>query len=172
MTKKNTNDYAFYSKPLKQVFDSLEELRVAEAKHFAELKAKEAKAAAKKAEAQKVEDAFKALNKARREYKENMTQLTQEYSEALADIKKAFEVGKKDIHDKLAAAEDVYNAALKEFIAAHPEGYHVTLKDGDFETTISGSQHIANKNDTKNPEKLEKKNDTDLLNLFDLLFSF
>lgn len=170
--KKNTNDYAFYSKPLKQVFDSLDELRAAEAKHFAELKAKEDKAAAKKAEAQKVEDAFKALNKARKNYKEDLTQLTQEYSEALTNIKKAFEVGKKDIHDKLAAAEDTYNVALKEFIAAHPEGYHVTLKDGDFETTISGSQSAANKKDVKNNETLEKKENTDLLNLFDLLFSF
>lgn len=165
MINKKTNDYAFYSKPLKQVFDTLEELKTAEAKHFNELKAKEAKAAAKKADAQKVEDAFKALNRARKEYKENLTQLTQEYSEALTNIRKAFEAGKKDIHDKLAAAEDVYNAALKEFIAAHPEGYHVTLKDGDFETTISGSTK------TQQPKAL-KKEEASVMNLFDLLFSF
>ena len=165
MINKKTNDYAFYSKPLKQVFDTLEELKAAEAKHFNELKAKQAKAAAKKADAQKVEDAFKALNRARKEYKENLTQLTQEYSEALTNIRKAFEAGKKDIHDKLAAAEDAYNAALKEFIAAHPEGYHVTLKDGDFETTISGS--------TKTQQsKAIKKEEASVMNLFDLLFSF
>lgn len=166
MTKKNTNDYAFYSKPLKQVFDTLEELKTAEAKYFNELKAKEAKAAAKKADATKVENAFKALNQARKEYKEDLTQLTQEYSEALANIKKAFEVGKKDIHEKLAAAEDAYNVALKEFIAAHPEGYHVTLKDGDFETTISGSTK------TQPVKKVENKNELAMQDLFDLLFGF
>lgn len=169
--KKNTNDYAFYSKPLKQVFDSLDELRAAEAKHFAELKAKEDKAASKKADAKKVEDAFKALNLARKNYKEDLTQLTQEYSEALANTKKAFEVGKADIQSKLAAAEDAYAKELKEFTSKY-EQYHITLKDGDFETTISGSQSVANKKDVKNNEKLEKKENTDLLNLFDLLFSF
>jgi chromosome segregation ATPase len=169
MTKKNTNDYAFYSKPLKQVFDSLEELRAAEAKHFNELKAKEAKAAQKKADAEKVEEAFKALNAARKNYKADLTQLTQEYSEELARIKKAFELGKKDIHDKLAAAEDAYNIALKEFIAAHPEGYHVTLRDGDFETTISGSSKVQPVQPAK---KVEAKNDKAVLDLFDLLFGF
>lgn len=169
MNKKNTNDYAFYSKPLKQVFDSLEELRAAEAKHFNELKAKEAKAAAKKAEAQKVENAFKALNQARKDYKEKLTQLTTEYSEELGRLKKAFELGKKDIHEELAAAEDAYNVALKEFIAAHPEGYHVTLKDGDFETTISGSNTVVDKKDAKHADKKET---AEFLNLFDLLFGF
>ena len=161
MTKKNTNDYAFYSKPLKQVFDSLEELRAAEAKHFNELKAKEDKAAAKKADALKVEEAFKALNAARKHYKEDLTQLTKEYSEALTNIKKAFETGKKDITSKLAAAEDTYNAALKDFTSKH-EQYHLTLKDGDFETTISGSTKVQE----------NKKENTDLINLFDLLFNF
>lgn len=167
--KKNTNDYAFYSKPLKQVFDTLEDLKAAEAKHFGELKAKEAKAAAKKADAQKVEDAFKALNKARKDYKEKLTQLTNEYSEELTNLKKAFELGKKDIQNMLAASEDAYNAALKEFTAAHPEGYHVTLRDGDFETTISRSNTVQPKaKDTKEV----KKTDSEFFNILDLLFGF
>lgn len=166
MTKKNTNyEYAFYSKPLKQVFDNLEDLKAAEAKHFAELKAKNAQAAAKKADAQKVEDAFKALNAARKAYKEDLTQLTNEYSAAITELKKAFELGKKDIQDKLAAAEDAYNKALKEFTAAHPEGYHVTLKDGDFETTISRSNKVQ-------PKAKESVSDNELINLFNLLFGF
>ena len=166
MTKKNTNDYAFYSKPLKQVFDTLEELKTAEAKYFNELKAKEAKAAAKKADATKVENAFKALNAARKTYKENLAQLTQEYSEQLTHLKQAFELGKKDCHEKLAAAEETYNVALKEFIAAHPEGYHVTLKDGDFETTISGSTKA------QSVKKVDNKNERAMQDLFDLLFGF
>jgi chromosome segregation ATPase len=159
-------EYGYYSRVLNKPFDSIEELREAEAKHYAELKAKEDKAAAKKADAQKVEDAFKALNQARKTYKEELTQLTEEYSEQLAHIKEAFELGKKDIHNKLAAAEDTYNAALKAFIAAHPEGYHVTLKDGDFETTISGSSKVQN---TKKPE-VKDPSQVNLFNIFDLLF--
>ena len=166
MTKKNTNyEYAFYSKPLKQVFDNLEDLKAAEAKHFAELKAKNEQAAAKKADAQKVEDAFKALNAARKAYKENLAQLTNEYSTAIAELKQAFELGKKDITEKLAAAEDAYNTALKEFNTAHPEGYHVTLKDGDFETTISRSNKVQ-------PKAKESVSDNELINLFNLLFGF
>ena len=151
-------NYGYYSKLLKQPFDSIAELREAEAKHYAELKAKEDKAATKKADAQKVEVAFKALNATRKEYKENLTQLTKEYSEALADLKKAFDLGKKDIQDTLAASEDAYAKALKEFTNKY-ETYHLSLRDGDFETTISSSQ-------TKN----FKKESNSLQNLFDLLF--
>jgi hypothetical protein len=109
------------------------------------------------------EDAFKALNQARKNYKEDLTQLTSEYSASLTDLKNAFEAGKADIHSKLAAAEDAYAKALKEFTTAHPEGYHVTLRDGDFETTIS---HQAGKAHNI------KKEDTKLLSLFDLFDMF
>lgn len=162
--KENETDiaYGYYSKLLNKPFDSVAELREAEAVYYAEQKAKEDKAAAKKADAQKVEDAFKALNTARKEYKKNITQLTNEYSAEITRIKNAFELGKKDIHDKLAAAEDAYSKALKEFTEKHQQ-YHLTLRDGDFETTISGS-HMKNMN--------LKKEDNNLLNLFDLLFNF
>jgi len=139
MTKKNDKnvnvEYGYYSKLLKEPFDSLNELTMAEEAYYAKQKAKEDAAAQKKADAQKVEDAFKALNVARKTYKENLTQLTKEYAESLDNIKKAFELGKKDITLKLAEAEDVYQAALKEFTEKYDQ-YHLTLKDGDFETTI------------------------------------
>jgi chromosome segregation ATPase len=154
---KAERDYGYYSRVLNKPFDSIEELREAEATHRAEITAKEAKAAAKKADAQKVEDAFKAMNAARKEYKEDLTQLTAEYSEQLTKLKNAFELGKKDIHAKLAAAEENYSKALKEFTDKHPEGYHVTLRDGDFETTISRST--------------TKSQDTNLRSIFDLMFS-
>lgn len=158
----NAVAYSYYSNVLNKPFESVDELREAEAKYYAEIKAKEDKAAAKKADAVKVEEAFKALNAARKEYKENLTQLTTEYSNALTDIKKAFEAGKKDIHDKLASAEDAYAKALKAFTDKYPEGYHLTLKDGDFETTISGKSKVQG----------NKKEDADMINLFDLLFNF
>lgn len=170
MNKKNCNcncdetsevNYKYYSKVLNKPFDSVPELREAEKKYYAELKAKEDKAATKKADAKKVEDAFRDLNSARKQYKEKLTQLTEEYTKALTDLKQAFELGKKDIHDTLAAAEDNYAKELKEFTEKYDQ-YHMTLKGDDFETTISGCR-------TKNT----KKTDSDIVkNLFDLLFSF
>jgi chromosome segregation ATPase len=157
----NAVAYSYYSNVLNKPFESVDELREAEAKYYAEIKAKEDKAATKKADAKKVEDAFKALNRARKVYKEDLTQLTNEYSTALTDLKKAFEVGKSDIQAKLAAAEDAYSKALKEFTDKY-ESYHLTLKDGDFETTISGQSKA----------QAIKKEDSDLINLFDLLFRF
>jgi chromosome segregation ATPase len=129
----------FYSEKLDKLFETEKELVAAEktAEKAAAEKAK--KAEAKKAEAKKVEDAFKALNAARKAYKEEMAQLTKDYSKELDTLKKAFELAKKDIQNKLAEAEDNFAKAHKEFTDAHPEGYHLTLKDGDFETTISGS---------------------------------
>ena len=166
--KENETDiaYGYYSKLLNKPFDSVAELREAEAIYYAEQKAKEDKAAQKKADALKVEDAFKAMNAARKDYKEKLTQLTQEYSEELANLKKAFELGKKDIQDALAAAEEAYASALKEFTSKY-EQYHVTLRDGDFETTISGST-----DKTKDTKKVEVKDPSqvNLFNIFDLFF--
>ena len=138
--EKETLDYGFYSNVLKKPFERLDDLKKAEAVYYDELKAKEDKAAEKKADAKKVEDAFKALNAARKAYKEDLTALTKEYSDELAHLKKAYELGKKDISDTLADAEDAYSDALKEFTDKYSEGYHITLRDGDFETTISGSK--------------------------------
>jgi uncharacterized protein YihD (DUF1040 family) len=167
MTKKvkvDLNDtdiaYGYYSKLLNKPFDSVAELREAEAAYYAEQKAKEDKAAQKKADAQKVEDAFKALNQARKDYKENLTKLTCNYTEGLKELKAAFEADKARIQAALADAETAYSTALKEFTDKHQQ-YHLTLRDGDFETTISGSNTINN-----------KKEDNNLLNMFDLLFGF
>ena len=140
--ERETLDYGFYSRVLQKPFDSLSALKAAEEAYYAEQKAKEDKAAQKKADAQKVEEAFKALNAARKVYKEELSQLTEEYSEALAELKETFEFGKKDIHDRLAEAEEAYSKALKEFTDKY-ENFHMTLKDGDFETTISGSGNTS-----------------------------
>ena len=137
VNKQAETSYGFYSRVLNKPFDTLDELKVAEQKHYDELKAKENKVATKKADAKVVEDAFKALNAARRIYKEKLNQLTTEYTEELTTLKKAYELGKKDIQDKLSEAELAYKQAIKDFEAKYPEGYHMTLKDGDFETTIS-----------------------------------
>lgn len=158
MNKKTNVGYGYYSKLLKQPFDTVEELQTAEAAYYDEVKAKEDAASQKKADATKVEDAFKLLNAARKSYKEDLTQLTKEYAESLENLKKAFELGKSDIHNKLAAAEEAYQAALKEFTDKY-DSYHITLKDGDFETTISGSSNGVPKTG-------------DIFEIFDCIFGF
>ena len=151
--------YSYYSKLLKEPFDSIEELQAAEEAYQAKQKAKEDIASQKKADAKKVEDTFKALNAARKAYKEDLSQLTKEYAESLENLKKAFDLGKKDIANKLATAEATFDEALKAFQAKY-ENYHMTLKDGDFETTISAQST----NDTV-------KTSTDFPKLADSIFN-
>lgn len=159
---KNMQNYMYYSTVLKTPFESLEELKAAEEKHYAAIKAKEDNAAQKKADASKVEDAFKALNAERKSYKENLAALTKEYAEALDNLKKAYELGTKDIKEKLANAEETYSKALKEFTSRYDQ-FHLTLKDGDFETTIS-SQTTAS-------QKAVNKTESNLMSLLDLFFN-
>lgn len=155
-----SHDYAFYSRVLHKPFDSIAELTAAENAYYEEQLAAEAKASAKNSDAQKVEEAFKALNVARKTYHENLEQLTEEYGVALTDLKKAFEVGRADLRDKLADAEVKYNTALKEFTDKHPE-YTLELRDGDTVATIS-SKSAKNAAKCNAPEDLQA--------LFDLLF--
>lgn len=154
--------YSYYSNVLKKPFASVAALKDAEASYYAELKAKEDKVTQKKADAKKVEDAFKMMNAARRVYKETITELTTNYTEDLKKLKAAFEKDKQAISEALAKAEEEYSAALKAFTDKYPEGYHLTLKDGDFETTVSGQSVTANK-----PYAVNTIGD-----ILDLLFNF
>jgi predicted nucleic acid-binding Zn-ribbon protein len=157
----NNQAYGFYSRVLNKPFDSVAELREAENAYYAEIRAKEEKSNAKTVDAKKVEEAFKALNAARKAYKEDLEQLTDEYSEALAELKQAFETGRADMQAKLAAAEDNYAKALKEFTEKYPE-YILTFKDGNTVATLSSQTKTQN----------NKRVDASLQNLFDLLFNF
>jgi septal ring factor EnvC (AmiA/AmiB activator) len=154
---KEERDYIYYSKVLKEPFETIGELKEAEEAYYAKLKAKEDAAAQKKSDALKVEDAFKALNTARKNYKDDLTALTTEYSENLKKLKELFEKERATIQDELAKAEETYSAALKEFTAKYDQ-FHLTLKDGDFETTI---------NHGSTTKELPKA-----LDLFDLFFRF
>ena len=162
---KKEQNYMYYSKVLNAPFESLDALRAAEDAHYAKLKAKEDKAAEKKADASAVEEAFKALNAARRTYKDDINELTKVYSQGLVDLKEKFESSRKAIKETLAKAEDNYSKALKAFIDKYPEGYHLTLKDGDFETTISGQTSGSNKATLKTGSAKP-------VDLFDLFFSW
>ena len=127
----------FYSEITKKLYESEEELNTAE-KAVADEKAKKEEAAlAKKADATKVEDAFKICNDAKREYNTKVVAARKMYNEAVANAKKAYEDAINDATKVKDAAEKVYDEVLKEFIDKHPEGYHLTLKDGDNVVTLS-----------------------------------
>lgn len=156
--------YLYYSKVLNEPFESVTELKEAEEAYYAKLKVKADKALQKKDDAKKVEDAFKNLNAARRTYKENIISLTTQYGENLNKLKADFEADKVSLQDRLAKAEETYKKALKEFNDKY-DSFHLTLKDGDFETTISSS-HTKLNND-----KIEADRKA-ISDIFNLLFSF
>lgn len=129
----------YYSEKLDKLFDSEKELTLAE-KALAEKEAKKAEAAkARKADADKVEDAFKARNAARREYNSKVMDARKAYNTALVEARKVFNNALVEAEEAKDKAEVAYNTALKEFTEKHPEGYHVTLKDGDNVMTISNA---------------------------------
>lgn len=129
----------YYSEKLNKLFDTEKDLKAAE-KELTDKEAKKAEAASqKKADANKVEEAFKARNAARREYNTKVMDARKAYNSALLEAKKAFDAIITEATASLDKAEVEYNTALKEFTNKHPEGYHMTLKDGDNVMTLSKS---------------------------------
>lgn len=157
--KEPQQSYSYYSNILKQPFNTVNELKEAEAAYYAKVKEKEDKAATKKQDALKVEAAFKDLNKARRAYRDETVALENSYRHELTALKKHFEEAKGRIIKNLSEKEKAYSDALKAFTDKYPEGYHITLKDGDFETTIAGTSNCG-------------KNTSPFNDLFDLIFRF
>lgn len=132
-------DFMYYSRLLQKPFADLDELRAAERKVLAEETAKKQAAEQKKAEAKVVEDAFKARNAARREYNAKVVEARKVYNDAIVAAKKVFDDTLTEITNNKDKAEEAYNGALKEFTDKHPEGFHMTLKDGDNVVTLSSS---------------------------------
>lgn len=121
----------YVSEKTNKVYDTVEDLEKAEAEfEAAEAKKKEA-AAAKKAEACKVEDAFKALNAAKKDYNDVRADAKEAYAKAVAEAQRAYDAAINPAIEKLNAADKRYDDALAEFKKNHPEGFHLTLKDGD-----------------------------------------
>jgi phenylalanyl-tRNA synthetase alpha subunit len=154
MTKKNndvnnpinpeTPSYGFYSKLLNKPFDSLSELMAAEKAYNDEQALKEEKALAKKADAKKVEDAFKTLNSVKREFNAAVIEARKIYNNSVAAAKKAYETAIAEATNLKNTAEETYDSILKDFIKKHPEGYHLTLKDGDNVVTYSSQSDMIN----------------------------
>jgi hypothetical protein len=129
----------YYSEKLNKLFDTEKELVSAEKAQAAEETKKQKAAEQKKAEAKVVEDAFKARNAARREYNAKVVEARKVYNDAIVAAKKVFDDTLTEITNNKDKAEEAYNGALKEFTDKHPEGYHMTLKDGDNVVTLSSS---------------------------------
>ena len=129
----------YYSETLDKVFETEKELKDAE-KADAEEKAKkeEAKLVVKK-ESSEVEDAFKARNAARKAYNEKLIETRKTYNEALRKAKDEFESSLKESTEALEKAEADYDNKLKAFQKAHPEGYRLSLKDGDNVVTYTSN---------------------------------
>lgn len=152
--EKKPESYGFYSKILSKPFDTLEELQKAEEDYRKEQEEKEAKIVAKKNDASKVEEAFKTLNAAKRTSNEKIREAKAEFQKIYSEAKSKYTEIVNAANAEIEDAEADYSAALREFTDKHPEGYHVTLKDGDNVTTISRSASF------------------DLLKDFDELFNF
>jgi len=138
----------FYSELLDKMFETEMDLVAAEEVAKKEEAKKKKASEAKKAEAKKVEDAFKNFNAAKKTYNENVLNLKKQYNEDLNVIRENLHNLKTKHEADVAAeaklredAEAAYKAVLDEFIAKHPEGYHMTLKDGDHVVTISSSSN-------------------------------
>ena len=110
-----------------------------------------------------MEEAFKQLNAARKVFKTDIESLTEAYKTDLENLKEQFEHCKAAIYAELSDAEENYSDALKAFTEKYPEGYHLTLKDGDFETTISKESSLG----SKSADKTVRRNTPDI---FDMLY--
>ena len=139
--KKEDYEFGYYSKILNKPFDSLDELKAAEEEFKKAEEEKQAKSLAKKQDAVKVEEAFKNLNSAKKVYNERRAKIITEYNEALRAAKEDCLKKLDEVSKEIDDAEKQYDAALKAFNDAHPEGFHLTIKDGD--NVVSMSRKVS-----------------------------
>lgn len=137
----------FYSEVLNKMFDTEAALVDAETAAKKAALEKEQKAAAKKEDARLVEDAFKLRNAAKREFNSTILARRKKYAEDLAALRTAYEADIEAASKKLAVAETGYDNTLKAFIEKHPEGYHMTLRDGDHVVTYNSTGNMNNAKD-------------------------
>lgn len=126
-----------YEEEIKAAEQKLADLKKAQ---FEKIEAeKKAAAEARKEDASKVQQAFKELNKVKLDYNQHLTQEREAYNKAVAEAKAVYLKNIAEIEKPLIVAQNNYDVALKEFQAAHPEGYHLTLKDGDNISTFTST---------------------------------
>jgi hypothetical protein len=153
----------YYSELTDKIYNTEDELKAAE-KALADEKAKkEAAAKEKKADAIKVETAFKARNAARRKYNSELVEARKAYNDAILAAEKNFRACVEKISKAKDDAEKAYDEALKTFTAAHKEGYHLKLTDGDNVVVLSSNPEAQLR------EQIAKRNSDFFEKFFDLL---
>ena len=130
-------NYGYFSKLLNKPFDTVDDLIAAEKAEIEARNEKLKKSEDKKADAKKVEDAFKAANAAKKVYEGEVLEAEKACAKIIADARAAYAQAVAASRKKVEVAEKAYSEAVKEFTAKHPEGYHMTLRDGDTVTSIS-----------------------------------
>lgn len=133
-----------YSDITNKFYDTFDEAMAAEAAYQEEQDKKKQAALTRKEDAVKVEDAFKALSEAKKDYSDEKSKLDKEFTAKVVELKKDYQARLSELESKFSEADENYKAALREFNEAHPEGYHVTLKsdDGNSVMTIYKSNDI------------------------------
>jgi hypothetical protein len=126
----------FYSEKLKKLFDTEKELVAAEKVVDEENEKKKLASEQKKADASKVEEAFKAHNAAKVAYNTKVAEAHKKYSTAINEAKKEYNSVVTVANEELNKSEEAFNTALSEFTKKHGS-YHMTLKDGDNVMTVS-----------------------------------
>lgn len=145
MTDEQKEAICYKSKLLNKYFDSYEELVAAEAPVKQAQKEKEEKALAKKADADVVQAAFVDFNAAKKAYEKAEAAASEKCNAVINQARSEYNKDLADVTAKLQEAERVYNMALEKFQEKHPEGYHLTLKDGDNSVNIySGRSNRLN----------------------------
>lgn len=130
------NDFIYYSKLLNKPFNTVSELKAAEEEYKKAEEEKKAKSEARKAEAKVVEDAFKELNEAKKTAAEAIKEARELATKAYAEVNEKYTAAIKAANELINVAEENYNTKLNDFNKAHPDGYHLTLRDGDNVTNI------------------------------------
>lgn len=139
LVEKEKTEYGYYSKLLKQPFDSIKELEEAEKAHKEKVAKKQEALNNRKADAIKVEDAFKHYNKVNREAEAKKAEAYEAYVKAYKELTQTYIAKSDELKDSVLEAKKNYKKALSEFIQKHPEGYHLTLRDGDNVETYSSN---------------------------------
>lgn len=128
----------YYESDLKELqgqkFETVEACEEAEAKINAEVAKKQELAAKRKADAEVVDNAIKAEVEVKKSVYEKKQELTKKYLEEKQALDRKFLEDKQALDEELRKASTEVNNALKDFCAAHPEGYHSTIKFDDGST--------------------------------------
>ena len=160
--------YQYYSRKLGKVFDNLTDLEREELEADKKAAEKEAAAKARKNEAKAVEYAYKTLNATRRAYRVGKEKAAQVYAQEFEAARKKYNDSIIQLSKDLQEAEAAYKKQLVAFNANHPEGFHITLKDDDYETTITSNCDTATNTATKSNQS---KQDADWVSeIFTKLF--